>query len=122
MRRIAVSVLRNGHHGLAALMAERFGRSEAFLVIDGDNGQLIEIIDNVSAKNAPQGAGPATANALKAAGVQAVVSGRFGSNALDALWTLGIEAWTAPPGINAALALIMLEDGRLEQLEWQVHH
>ena len=109
------------HHGLAALMAERFGRSEAFLVVDGDSGQLIEILDNVSAK-APHGAGTATANALKAARVQAVVSGRFGSNALDALWALGIEAWTAPPGINAALALIMLVDGRLEELEWQVHH
>jgi predicted Fe-Mo cluster-binding NifX family protein len=54
---------------------------------------------------------------LSSAQVDAVVSGRFGPNALDALGAFGIEAWIAPPGINAGLALLMFEGGRLERME-----
>ena len=115
MDRVAISVLRD-YNGLCASMDERFGRAKAFLVIDKKTGKPLETIDNASG-GASHGAGTAAANLLNSAQVDAVVSGRFGPNALDALRAFGIEAWIAPPGINAGLALLMLEGGRLERLE-----
>jgi predicted Fe-Mo cluster-binding NifX family protein len=114
MDRIAISVRRD-FEGLCASMDARFGRARTFLVVSGKTGKTIETIDNVSA-DVSHGAGTAAANLLRSAGVQAVVSGRFGPNALDVLQTLGIEAWVAPSGINAGLALLMLEAGRLERM------
>ena len=114
MDRVAISVLRD-FEGLCASMDKRFGRAKAFLVIDKKTGKAIETIDNASG-DASHGAGTAAANLLNSAGVAAVVSGRFGPNALDVLGALGIEAWVAPPGINAGVALLMLEGGRLERM------
>jgi predicted Fe-Mo cluster-binding NifX family protein len=115
MDRVAISVRRD-YEGLCASMDERFGRAKAFLVIDKKTGKAIETIDNASG-SASHGAGTAAASLLSSARVGAVVSGRFGPNALDALGACGIEAWIAPPGINAGLALLMLEGGRLERME-----
>jgi predicted Fe-Mo cluster-binding NifX family protein len=115
MDRVAISVRRD-FEGLCASMDTRFGRARSFLVVCGKTGKTIETIDNVPA-DVSHGAGTAAANLLRTAGVQAVVSGRFGPNALKLLRTLGIEAWIAPPGINAGLALLMLEGGRLERMQ-----
>jgi predicted Fe-Mo cluster-binding NifX family protein len=119
MDRVAISVLRD-FEGLCASMDERFGRAKAFLVVDKKDGKTIETIENASG-DASHGAGTAAANLLSSARVDAVVSGRFGPNALDALRALGIEAWVAPSGINAGLALLMFEGGRLERIESSVH-
>ena len=114
MDRIAISILRN-EKGLNDLMDERFGRAEAFLVIDGETGEAIETIDNALV-GAAHGAGTGTANMLKSAGVGTVISGRFGPKAFDALRALGIEAWLAPPGLTAGEAVRLLQDGVLEQM------
>jgi predicted Fe-Mo cluster-binding NifX family protein len=115
MDRVAISVLRD-FEGLCASMDERFGRARAFLVVDRRTGKTIETIENVPA-DVSHGAGTAAASLLRSAGVEAIVSGRFGPNSLDVLRALGIEAWLAPPGINAGLALLMLEGGSLERME-----
>jgi len=114
MDRVAISVQRD-YEGLCASMDERFGRAKAFLVVDRRTGKTIETIDNRSA-DVSHGAGTAAATLLGSARVAAVVSGRFGPKALDVLQALGIEAWLAPPGINAGLAVLMLEGGRLERM------
>jgi predicted Fe-Mo cluster-binding NifX family protein len=114
MSRIVITVRRGGQ-GVDAAMDDRFGRAEAFLVAERETGTIIETIDNASA-NASHGAGTGAANLLKSAGVGAVISGRFGPKAFDALQALGIEAWVAPPGITAGEALRLLEDGALEQM------
>ena len=114
MDRIAISIVRNDK-GLSDLMDDRFGRAEAFLVVDGITGEAIETIDNASV-NASHGAGTGAANMLKSAGVGVVVSGRFGPKAFDALQALGIQAWVAPPGITAGEAVRLLQDGALEQM------
>ena len=111
MNRIAVSIVRN-EKGLDDLMDDRFGRAQAFLVVDGATGEAVETIDNASV-DAQHGAGTGAANMLKSAGVGAVISGRFGPKASDALRAHGIEAWIAPPRITAGEALRLLEDGRL---------
>ena len=119
MDRVAISVRRD-FEGLCASMDERFGRAKAFLVVDKKTGRAIETIDNASG-DASHGAGTGAANLLSTAGVDVVVSGRFGPNALDALRAFGIEAWIAPPGINAGLALLMFEGDRLERTESSSH-
>ena len=111
MDRIAISILRN-EKGLDDLMDERFGRAEAFLVVDAATGEATETIDNALV-GAAHGAGTGTANMLKSVGVGAVISGRFGPKASDALRAHGIEAWIAPPRITAGEALRLLEDGRV---------
>jgi len=117
MSKIAISVLRGGK-GLFASMDDRFGRAEAFLVVERETGEAIETIDNASV-DASHGAGPAAANMLRSAEVDAVISGRFGPKAFDALRALGIETWIAPPTITAGEALRMLADGGLEQMQSQ---
>jgi predicted Fe-Mo cluster-binding NifX family protein len=119
MDRVAISVLRD-FEGLCASVDERFGRAKAFLVVDKRTGKTLETIENASA-DVSHGAGTAAANLLSSAGVSAVVSGRFGPNALDVLRALDIEAWVAPRGVNAGVALLMLEGGRLQQMESSLH-
>lgn len=115
MDRVAISILHD-FEGLCASMDDRFGRAKAFLVVDKKTGRALETIENACG-DASHGAGTAAASLLRSAGVDAVVSGRFGPNALEALSAFGIEAWTAPPGINAGVALLMYEGGRLERME-----
>jgi predicted Fe-Mo cluster-binding NifX family protein len=112
MDRVAVTIVPRDQ-GLNDLMDDRFGRAEAFVVVNGATGEVVETIDNASV-NATHGAGTGAANRLKSAGVDAVISGRFGPKASDALRALGIEAWLAPPGITAGEALRLLDDGALE--------
>ena len=112
--RVAITVTRQGE-GMQALMDSRFGRAEAFLVVDRETGKVVETIENASVA-ASHGAGTAAANTMRSGGIQVVISGRFGPKAFDALRTLGIETWVAPPGITAGEALRMLEDGGLEQM------
>jgi predicted Fe-Mo cluster-binding NifX family protein len=114
MNRIAISVTHEGE-GLGALMDARFGRAEAFLVVDRETGEVVENIDNASV-GASHGAGTAAANAMRSGGVEAVISGRFGPKAFDALRALGIETWVAPPGITAGEALHLFDEGDLEQM------
>jgi predicted Fe-Mo cluster-binding NifX family protein len=114
MDRIAISILRNDK-GLGDRMDDRFGRAEAFLVVDGATGEAVETIDNALV-GVPHGAGTGTANMLKEAGVGTVISGRFGPKASDALRAHGIEAWMAPPGLTAGEALRRLEDGGLTRV------
>jgi predicted Fe-Mo cluster-binding NifX family protein len=112
--RVAITVHRD-YEGLCASMDDRFGRAKAFLVVDKKTGKALEVLDN-SSGDVSHGAGTAAADLLNSAGVEAVVSGRFGPNALDALQAFGIEAWMAPPGVNAGLALLMFAGGRLERM------
>jgi predicted Fe-Mo cluster-binding NifX family protein len=111
--RIAISIVCN-EKGLDDLMDDRFGRAEAFLVVDAATGEAVETIDNALV-GVPHGAGTGTANMLKSAGVDAVISGRFGPKAADALRAHGIEAWIAPPRITAGEALRLFEHGGLLQ-------
>ena len=101
---------------MVAAGRDRFGRAEAFLVAEREDGTTIETIDNASA-SASHGAGTGAASVLRSAGVDAVISGRFGPKAFDALRASGIEAWIAPPGITAGEAFRMLEDGGLERMQ-----
>ena len=79
-------------------------------------GEVVETIDNASV-GASHGAGTAAANTMRSEGVEAVISGRFGPKAFDALRALGIETWVAPAGITAGEAFRMLDDAGLERMQ-----
>jgi predicted Fe-Mo cluster-binding NifX family protein len=102
-----------------ALLDGRFGRAFAFLIADSDSGEVVETIENRAA-GAAHGAGTAAASLIKSAGAEAVISGRFGPKAFEALQALRIETWIAPFGINAAKALEMFREGKLEKMQMQV--
>ena len=114
MDTVAISIVPRDK-GLSDPMDDRFGRAEAFLLVDRATGEAVETIDNASV-HASHGAGTGVASMLKSAGVDAVISGRFGPKAFDALQVLGMEVWLAPPGITAGEALRLLEEGSLEQM------
>ena len=118
MNRIAISVHRDSQ-GLHASMDDRFGRAEAFLVVDEKTGEALETIDNTSV-NASHGAGTGAATVLSSAKVDAIISGHFGPQAFDALQALGIEAWLAPSGITAGEAWTMFHNGDLKRSQLEI--
>ncbi len=111
-KKIAITVQRAG--ALDELMDSRFGRTPAFLLVEGD-GPEVTPLDNPAA-TAAHGAGTASAAAMAKQGVQAVISGRFGPKAFEALKALGVEMWTAPSGLTAAEALAKYKDGTLTRM------
>jgi predicted Fe-Mo cluster-binding NifX family protein len=115
MGRVAISVVRD-RESLHSLIDDRFGRAKAFLIVDRDTGEVVETIDNPSAK-ASHGAGTSAADLLRSAGVETVISVRFGPKACDALQALEIEGRMAPSGITAGEALGMLKKDCLERMK-----
>jgi predicted Fe-Mo cluster-binding NifX family protein len=118
MSSIAISI-QSGGDGLSSPMDGRFGRAARFALVDAAAGTLVGIVDNPAAQ-AAHGAGTATAALLGERAVNAVISGRFGPQAFEALGALGIEMWIAPPGLTAQQALDEHRAGRLERMKVRV--
>jgi predicted Fe-Mo cluster-binding NifX family protein len=70
--------------GLNAVVDERFGRCAYFVIVDSDSNELLQSVRNGYAE-ATGGAGPQAAQQLSALGVDAVVVGNVGPNAIAAL-------------------------------------
>lgn len=79
---------------LDAALDQRFGRAPHFLVVETDDAHVIESFKNDAAE-AAHAAGPAAARLIAKHRVQAVVSGRYGPKAAEALLTLGIRTFEA---------------------------
>jgi len=114
--RIAITVQRLGE--LEELMDSRFGRTPAFLLVEVGT-RAVTAVDNPAAA-AVQGAGTAAAASLAKRGVHAVISGRFGPKAHEALAALGVEMWTAPSGLTAREALDQYLAGGLQRVVVEV--
>ncbi len=69
----------------------RFGRTSYFLIIDGDNNQILEVIDNRAAQEAAHGAGINAAASVAQADVDVVLTGRVGPKAYAVLRAAGIK-------------------------------
>ncbi len=115
-RRIAISVA--GPGGLAAHLDPRFGRAQAFLMVDLDSREIFREFEN-DAVNAAHGAGTGAAAIMSENTVDVVISGSFGPKAYQALEALSIEMWIAPAGITATKALDRLAAGTLEKMVLQ---
>jgi len=90
--------------GLESPLDPVFGRAAAFVVVDAETGAVLESIENAFAAES-QGAGTGVASLMKGMNVLAVISGRFGPKAYQALSALDIEMWNAPEGITVGEAL-----------------
>lgn len=72
----------------------RFGRAPRFLVFDTDTNAF-DVVDNRAGLEAAQGAGIQAAETLARLGVQCVVTGHCGPNALRALGHARIEVYNS---------------------------
>ena len=118
MAELAITIGEQGE-GLAAAMDMRFGRAARFLMVDPGADQAEAVVTN-PAVMAAHGAGTGAAAMMREQGVKAVVSGRFGPKAADALRAMAIEMYIAPPGLTAGEAARRYAAGELERQELQV--
>lgn len=93
----------------------QFGRCDCFMIVDTESGDT-QTIPNDSAK-AATGAGTAGAILMCRQGVNAVIAGKVGPNAYEALTRAGIDVFCAPQGIPVSEALEKLRAGALQKME-----
>jgi predicted Fe-Mo cluster-binding NifX family protein len=79
--------------GLDAQFSERFGRCSWFVFFDCDSGE-VEFYPNPAADSA-SGAGAQASQFIAEQAADAVISGRFGPNAYQALHTAGVNMYSA---------------------------
>jgi len=91
----------------------RFGRSQFFIVYDTDKDSW-ECLENDNITSA-SGTGIATAQMLAAKGVNAVITGNVGPNAMQAFQAAGIEVYAVSGG-SVEQAIEMYKGGMLEKL------
>jgi predicted Fe-Mo cluster-binding NifX family protein len=113
--RVVITIQGEGD-GLGAMLDERFGRAPRFLVVETESGDVLQTVANEAA-GAAQGAGPRAASLVAELGATAVISGRFGPKAMDAIKGFGIEGWCAPGGITAGEALDRFRRDDLQRTE-----
>ncbi|MCK4426294.1 MAG: NifB/NifX family molybdenum-iron cluster-binding protein [Deltaproteobacteria bacterium] len=69
----------------------RFGRAGYFIIVDAESGNIVNVIDNLAAQDAAQGAGINAATLVAGSGVQTVLTGQIGPKAFEVLQTSGIK-------------------------------
>lgn len=82
---------------LDAEIDPRFGRA-VYLVILDDNGNLLEVVDNSSNRDAMRGAGIQSGKILADKNVDTVLTGHCGPNAFRTLKAAGIRVGTDQTG------------------------
>ncbi len=111
--KVAFSIEAGGD--LAAALCPAFGRAPRFLVHDLETG-LATAFDNDAAAGA-HGAGTGAAALMARHGVDAVVSGRFGPKAFEALQAAGIGMHVCGTPCSAKDALERFRSGSLAKAE-----
>jgi len=91
---IAISVR---GHWTNRMVDPRFGRAQAFVVVDLESGRD-ELHDNAQNLQAAQGAGVQAAQNVASFGADAVLTGHVGPKAFAALEAAGIEVYTGVQG------------------------
>ena len=99
--------------GLESAMDPRFGRCANFVIVDSESGEVANVPNEAAA--AAGGAGIAAATAMAKAGVEAVITGHVGPNAIRTLLELGIKVHQCAGG-TVAQALEALKAGQCPEL------
>jgi predicted Fe-Mo cluster-binding NifX family protein len=76
---------------LTASLDPRFGRSSYFVIVDSESGNIVDVIDNLAAQDAAQGAGINAATLVAKSGAKAVLTGQVGPKAFEVLRASGIR-------------------------------
>ncbi len=108
--RVAIPVTQQT--GLASVMDPRFGRAPYFVIVDLASEQVLEIVANTAAEEA-HGAGISAAKLVKDHGAEAVVAGRFGPKAMQALEGFGITLWVTSEELTVSQVMKKLKTGAL---------
>jgi len=69
----------------------RFGRAGYFIIVDTESGNIVNVIDNLAAQDAAQGAGINAATLVAGSGAQTVLTGQIGPKAFEVLQASGIK-------------------------------
>jgi|AntAceMinimDraft_9_1070365.scaffolds.fasta_scaffold01391_3 predicted Fe-Mo cluster-binding NifX family protein len=69
----------------------RFGRASYFIIADTESGNIVNVIDNLAAQNAGQGAGINAGTLVAGSGAQVVLTGQIGPKAFEVLQASGIK-------------------------------
>ena len=95
------------------LLDPRFGRAQYFVIYDLGSKKY-EILDN-SHINVSGGAGSGSAKTIADSGAEAVISGNFGPNAVNALNAFGIKMYVSG-GNSISRVIAAFEQGTLTQV------
>ncbi len=111
--KIAVSTTEGG---LDDKVSDRFGRAVSFTIVEVENGEIrnIEIVRNDFAVRGG-GAGVAVSQFLADKGVNAVITGNVGPNAINVLNSAGIKVYNGS-GLTVKEAIEKLLKGELEEI------
>lgn len=112
--KVAVSATGNT---LESIMDQRFGRAAYFLIADPETMRF-EAIDNQATASAG-GAGITAAQTLADKGVEAVITGNVGPNAMNVLKAAGISIYRGTP-VPVRQNLESIKQGTLEKIETTV--
>ncbi len=93
---------------------ERFGRATYLLIVDVDRLET-DVVDNSANRDALQGAGLGAAEAVAAAGVDAVITGHLGPKAYRALSAIDIEGYSGV-GMTVQQAVEAFAGNQLDRL------
>lgn len=97
--------------GIDAEVSPIFGRCNCFVVVDTAT-QEVKILEN-PAQIASGGAGIQSAQLIVQEGVDAVISGNVGPNAMQVLSAAGVKTYLASGG-DVAAAVAALQEGKLD--------
>jgi predicted Fe-Mo cluster-binding NifX family protein len=106
---LKVAVTSTGKY-LNSMMDERFGRCRYFIIKDTDSEE-IEVFENEYASS-PHGTGVQVAQFVKGKGVQALIAGNVGPNAIRVLMGSGIDVFMAK-SMTVMQALKGFSEGKL---------
>lgn len=99
---------------LDSQLDQRFGRADFFLIVDSDNLEF-EVVDN-SATATAGGAGITSAQSIVEKGVQAVITGNVGPNALSVLKAAEIPVYKGQ-SVSVRENIEQFNQGALEKLD-----
>lgn len=95
----------------------RFGRAEAYAILDGSGEEELQVIPNEEARAQAHGAGPKAAQAVFDTGAAVLITGgRPGGNAAAVLKKGDIEVFLCEPGLSVLEAVHSYKNGELEKL------
>jgi len=109
--RVAVSAF---EPGLSGAVNQEFGRAPWFVIVDPETAEA-EVVDNSDNRDALGGAGVGSTELVAEHGAHAVLTGRLGPRALQALDAASIPAYKAS-GMSVADAVAAFKEGKLQRL------